>query len=37
MDAGRAATAEVHELTLVTRNTADFVTLKAVVNPWEDA
>jgi predicted nucleic acid-binding protein len=34
-DAFIAATAEVHGLTLVTRNTADFgPTLKAIVNPW---
>lgn len=30
-----AATAEVHDLTLVTRNTSDFEpTLKALINPW---
>ena len=34
MDAFLSATAEVHHLTLVTRNVSDFVTLKAVVNPW---
>jgi len=34
MDAFLAATAEVHRLTLVTRNLADFRVLKAVLNPW---
>lgn len=34
MDAFLLATAEVHELTLVTRNVADFPMLKAVLNPW---
>jgi predicted nucleic acid-binding protein len=34
MDAFLSATAEVHHLTLVTRNVSDFVMLKAVVNPW---
>ena len=34
MDAFLAATAEVHRLTLVTRNVSDFPLLKAVVNPW---
>jgi toxin FitB len=30
-----AATAEVHGLTLVTRNTSDFEpTLKSIINPW---
>jgi len=34
-DAFIAATAEVHGLTLVTRNTSDFeLTLKAIVSPW---
>ena len=33
-DAFVAATAEVHGLTLVTRNVADFPLLKAVLNPW---
>jgi toxin FitB len=34
MDAFLAATAEVHRLTLVTRNVGHFLLLKAVVNPW---
>jgi len=34
MDAFLAATAEVHRLTLVTRNVSDFPLLRAVVNPW---
>jgi predicted nucleic acid-binding protein len=34
MDAFLAATAEVHSLTLVTRNVSDFPLLKAVLNPW---
>ena len=34
MDAFLSATAEVHQLTLVTRNVTDFPLLKAVVNPW---
>lgn len=35
-DAFIAATAEVHGLTLVTRNTSDFEpTLKAIVSPWK--
>ena len=34
MDAFLAATAEVHRLTLVSRNVSDFPVLKAVVNPW---
>lgn len=34
-DAFIAATAEIHGLTLVTRNTADFKpTLKAMISPW---
>jgi predicted nucleic acid-binding protein len=34
IDAFLSATAEVHHLTLVTRNVSDFPTLKTVVNPW---
>jgi|SRR5215472_7169946 predicted nucleic acid-binding protein len=35
MDAFIAATAEVHRLTVVTRNTSDFETVvKNVLNPW---
>jgi len=34
MDAFLAATAEVHGLTLVTRNIHHFTVLKAVLNPW---
>ncbi len=34
MDAFLSATAEVHRLTLVTRNVSDFPALQAVVNPW---
>jgi hypothetical protein len=35
MDAFLAATAEVHELTIVTRNTSDFEFVTAeVLNPW---
>ena len=34
MDAFLAATAEVHRLTLVTRNVSDFPLLKTVLNPW---
>ena len=35
MDAFLAATAEVHQLTLVTRNTAHFHSIvKALLNPW---
>jgi predicted nucleic acid-binding protein len=34
MDAFLAATADVHRLTLVTRNASDFTTLKTVLNPW---
>lgn len=37
MDAFIAATAKVHELTLVTRNTSDFkASLKAIINPWSE-
>ena len=36
MDALIAATSEVHGLTLVTRNTADFQTsVKSLFNPWD--
>jgi len=34
MDAFLAATAEIHDLTLVTRNVSDFPLLKTIVNPW---
>ena len=34
MDAFLSATAEIHQLTLVTRNISDFPLLKAVLNPW---
>jgi hypothetical protein len=34
MDAFLAATAQVHDLTLVTRNTDHFRVLKAVLSPW---
>jgi predicted nucleic acid-binding protein len=34
MDAFLAATAEVHRLTLVTRNVGHFPLLKAVLSPW---
>jgi predicted nucleic acid-binding protein len=34
MDAFLSATAEIHRLTLVTRNVSDFPALKAVLNPW---
>ncbi len=37
MDAFLAATAEVHRLTLVTRNISHFSVLKAVINPWTEA
>lgn len=36
MDAFLAATAEVHRLTLVTRNVSDFSLLKRIVNPWSE-
>jgi toxin FitB len=35
MDAFLAATAEIHCLTLVTRNIKDFPLLEAVLNPWK--
>ena len=34
MDAFLAATAQVHRLTLVTRNVQHFTVLKTVLNPW---
>lgn len=34
MDAFLSATADVHRLTLVTRNVSDFPLLKALLNPW---
>ena len=34
MDAFLAATAEIHQMTLLTRNVSDFRLLKAVLNPW---
>ena len=34
IDALLGATAEAHQLTLVTRNISDFPLLKAVLNPW---
>jgi len=34
IDAFLSATAETHQLTLVTRNVSDFPLLKAVLNPW---
>jgi hypothetical protein len=34
IDAFLAATAEVHHLTLVTRNISDFSILPDVINPW---
>jgi predicted nucleic acid-binding protein len=34
MEAFLAATAEIHQLTLVTRNVSDFPLLKAVLDPW---
>jgi hypothetical protein len=36
MDAFLAATAEVHQLTLVTRNVSHFFLLKTIVNPWTE-
>jgi hypothetical protein len=36
MDAFLAATAEIHQLTFVTRNVSDFVVLKNVLNPWTE-
>jgi predicted nucleic acid-binding protein len=36
MDAFLAATAEVHRLTLVTRNVSHFPLLKTVLNPWSE-
>jgi len=38
VDAFIAATALVHDLTLVTRNTADFkASVKALINPWSQS
>jgi predicted nucleic acid-binding protein len=38
MDAVMAATAEVHDLTLVTRNASDFrSSVTAVFDPWTEA
>ena len=34
IDAFLAATAETHDMTLVTRDVSDFSLLKAVLNPW---
>jgi predicted nucleic acid-binding protein len=34
MDAFLSATAEINQLTLVTRNVSDFPLLKTVLNPW---
>jgi toxin FitB len=34
MDAFLSATAEVHRLTLVTRNVSDFPLLETLLNPW---
>ena len=34
MDAFLAATAELYQLTLVTRNVSDFPLLKSILNPW---
>ena len=37
MDAFIAATAEVHNLTLVTRNASDFTSsVKSIINPWTE-
>ena len=37
MDAFIAATAEVHDLTLITRNVSDFETsINAIINPWAE-
>jgi predicted nucleic acid-binding protein len=37
IDAFLAATAEVHRLTLVTRNVSHFSSLRTVVNPWSES
>ena len=34
MDAFLAATADLYQLTLVTRNVSDFPLLKSILNPW---
>jgi toxin FitB len=34
MDAFLAATAEINQLTLITRNVSDFPMLRTVLNPW---
>ena len=34
IDAFLSATAEAHQMTLVTRNVSDFALLKMVLNPW---
>ena len=37
MDAFLAATAEVHDLTLITRNVSDFeISINAIINPWAE-
>jgi hypothetical protein len=36
MDAFLAATADIHRLTLVTRNISDFAVLREVLNPWAE-